>query len=237
MDKLLNYQVSLFGQYSNIRPEQTLTTELLTLLKTFLPGIANISSVNILTNQIQTEERMQFVSIDRSYSISFFPDRIDICYIYNDELKNEKTLIEVKQTIHNLLIILNKKFRDLSSNRLATSCNLLTRQFNSDEYNAFINNQSNKELFFKDSNLFEWCLRYNSKFDENISGKQEQTNHIVEMQKAFINGNETKQFLVIIDINTDPLVISERFTINNLIEFQDFANNIIERYINAIEGR
>ena len=67
MDKILNYQVSLFGQFMNIKPEQTLINKLLSILKDFLPGVTNVSSINILTNQIQVEERMQFVSSDRIY--------------------------------------------------------------------------------------------------------------------------------------------------------------------------
>lgn len=238
MDKILNYQVSLFGQFMNIKPEQTLINKLLSILKDFLPGVTNISSINILTNQIQVEERMQFVSSDRSYSIVFLPDRIDICYIYNPSLKNEKDFDEIIRKITELLSILNSvnEFSTLPSNRLATSCNCLSRMFNSKDYTDFINTQTNKDIFFKDKKLFEWGIRYNSKFEEIISEKTEFTNHIIDIKKAFQNNSEINQFVMLFDINTDPINILNRFAFTDLINFQNTANTLIKGYINAIEG-
>ena len=236
MDKILNYQVSLFGQFMNIKPEQTLINKLLSVLKDFLPGVTNVSSINILTNQIQVEERMQFVSSDRSYSIVFLPDRIDICYIYNPSLKNEKSFDEIIKKSSELLSILNEEFPTLPSNRLATSCNCLSKKFDTKDYTDFINAQTNKDIFFKDKKLFEWGIRYNSKFEEIISEKAELTNHIIDIKKAFQNNSETNQFVILFDINTDPTNISNRFAFTDLINFQSTSNTLIKGYINAIEG-
>lgn len=236
MDKILNYQVSLFGQFMNIKPEQTLINKLLSVLKDFLPGVTNVSSINIVTNQIQVEERMQFVSSDRSYSIVFLPDRIDICYIYNPSLKNEKKFDEIIGKTNELLSILNDEFPTLPSNRLATSCNCLSKKFELKEYSDFINKQTNKDIFFKDKKLCEWGIRYNSKFEENILENPELTNHIIDIKKAFQNNNETNQFVLLFDINTDPINISNRFTFKDLITFQNIADALIKGYVNAIEG-
>ena len=236
MDKILNYQVSLFGQFMNIKPEQTLINKLLSILKDFLPGVTNVSSINILTNQIQVEERMQFVSSDRSYTIVFLPDRIDICYIYNPSLKNEKGFDEIIKKISELLSLLNNEFPTLPSNRLATSCNCLSKKFDTQDFSDFINSQTNKDIFFKDKKLFEWGIRYNSKFEETISEKAELTNHIIDIKKAFQNNSETNQFVMLFDINTDPTKISNRFAFTDLINFQNTSNTLIKGYINAIEG-
>ena len=236
MDKILNYQVSLFGQFMNIKPEQTLINKLLSILKDFLPGVTNVSSINILTNQIQVEERMQFVSSDRSYTIVFLPDRIDICYIYNPSLKNEKGFDEIIKKISELLSLLNNEFPTLPSNRLATSCNCLSKKFDTQDFSDFINSQTNKDIFFKDKKLFEWGIRYNSKFEETISEKAELTNHIIDIKKAFQNNSETNQFVMLFDISTDPTKISNRFAFTDLINFQNTSNTLIKGYINAIEG-
>jgi len=86
VDKVLNLQMSLFGSFINIKPETDIVINLLTSLKEdkFIPGSADIASVDLKTGKMNVESRMQMISPDKTWSIVFLPERIDFNYNYQE---------------------------------------------------------------------------------------------------------------------------------------------------------
>jgi hypothetical protein len=74
MDKILNFQVSLFGRFIDIKPKTDIILKLLTNLQdeAFIPGTVDLAVLDPMTRKITTDSRIQMVSQDKTWSIVFW---------------------------------------------------------------------------------------------------------------------------------------------------------------------
>ena len=84
MDKVIHFQMSLFGAFINIQPNQELTGKIVACLQDddFIPSVAVVNTVDPIKKQVIREDRLQMESKDHTWHIIFFEERIDINYDY-----------------------------------------------------------------------------------------------------------------------------------------------------------
>lgn len=71
MEKIVNFQTSLFGSFINIKPRTAVVLSLLNNLKdeSFIPGTIDLLSLNPVSGEIATENRIQMVSEDKTWNV------------------------------------------------------------------------------------------------------------------------------------------------------------------------
>lgn len=235
MEKILNYQISLFGNFDDIKANTDTYNLFTKYFPSFLPSVIKLAAFDMRTNAIKNDSRLQLISSDQLYSINFLPDRVDVIYNWNPtaNLETDVTKIskELLEYVRNLSIVLESK----TGYRLATSCNILSKENTPQEMNSIISRFSSPQNFFEqENNTFEWSLRYNAQFDMTFASKTELTNHIVSIEKT--PNNPKNQFIVLFDINTNPQNQSLRFTFADLGIFSNEANKKIQEYIELFEN-
>ena len=88
MPMALNYQFSIFGNYS-IVPTPEIVTQLMARInvstgEAFLPNIINAQQIEVSSNQIKSISNLGFITQNHKYSISLLNNRIDINYNKNN---------------------------------------------------------------------------------------------------------------------------------------------------------
>lgn len=232
MEKILNYQASLFGNFTEIKANTTTLNTYTVSFPSFLPSVINLAAFDIRTNSIKNDNRLQLITNDQLYSINFLPDRIDICYNWNPMSIAET---DIKKLSDNILDYVRRLYNILSSKsgiRIATSCNILSNESSVQEMDTIISKYSSPKNFFEqENNTFEWSIRYNAQFNMNFDSKTELTNHIVNIERL----PKKNQFVVLFDINTDPQNQLQRFSFSDLEKFSNEANTKIQEYIKKFE--
>lgn len=237
MDKILNYQISFFGEFANLKASEDNIQKFLNVLNDFIFMPVPMTSIDIRTNRLIVDNRMQFISSSKQYYITVLPERIDFTYNLTNNDSEKKEFLEVQKELLSYVTKLSSVLSDKQGNRLANSSVFALRSFSSEqELNTYINHFSNKELFFeKNDSIVEWQVRYNSRRDITFNEKVEKSNCIINL--SIPNNPQMKNtVLMTVDINTDPRNNTLRFQINDLNayvnkattmfgEFEEKANN------------
>lgn len=243
MDKILNFQISFFGSFSYLKPDQEVIAKLMEALKeeNMLPTTTTVSTIDTANKNIITEDRLRMVSLDKKWSINFLKDRIDINYNYDggNEIFNSLSDVFLKSKV--ILNSILNHFNELQGNRLALNSKILLNELSSDERNDFINKFSKHINSFIDAPLEEWYTRYNYRKGRTIfSNKVETCNNIIELGDIDCYDIKTEQIskrlFIGFDVNTLPENDKMRFQYNNL---KDFIDNLEEDFVemfNEIDG-
>ena len=127
MPMALNYQFSIFGNYSII-PTPEIVTQLMARInastgEAFLPNIINAQQIEVSSNQIKSISNLGFITQNHKYSISLLNNRIDINYNKN----NDETAPEIDEFFSLATTGLNEiiNYFNLSSYRLAANFQLV----------------------------------------------------------------------------------------------------------------
>jgi len=77
--KIINFQLSMFGEFSSISSDTSLIIKLLSALKDkhFLPGSLNSASIDVQTGELTVNNKLQLYSPNKIWNISFWDNRID----------------------------------------------------------------------------------------------------------------------------------------------------------------
>lgn len=237
MDKILNYQASLFGNFEEIKADSETSKKMLSVFTDFIAGFALMTTVDFRTGQLINTKRLQLKSNKNNISITFMPERIDIDYHFEPFINNEELKIEkVYKLISETLMKMKDMFSELKGNRLATSCNILSDVLPTELINSTINKFSNKNILFGESDdISEWLLRFNSIVELDLMTNREKTNRICALSLSkktdFIN-----QFQIVLDINTIPENKNNRFGFSDLVDFSEKGKELIYKYIEKFEN-
>lgn len=234
MNKILNMQTSFFGSFIDIRLETEIVIQLLTALKdkAFVPGSADIASVDLKTGKMIVDSRLRFVSQDKTWTIVFLPERIDFNYNYQLEskvYKNINTLLEVaEELIEKVFSVLD----GMLGNRLALNCRLELEDMVGDDLKQFYNKFTRPLAAYEQEPFAEWGVRFNARGKCKISNQEEEEcNRITEMSQIDNNG----KVVLSVDVNTLQHNMSQRFQYGNLICFDNDATQFITEVIKEIE--
>lgn len=220
MEKILNYQASFFGDFSNLKATEENISIFLNKLNKFIFMPMPMTSIDIRTNKLMVDNRMQFLSSDRNYFITILPERIDFTYNYNPQTISLTDFKEIQKDILNLIELLEPNLSGTKGNRIANSTIFVLSNFQDrTTLNEFIKKFSNKSIFYQDENdIIEWQLRYNSRRNIVANGKAENSNAIINLNIPN-NPELNNSVLMSVDINTDPRNNSPRFVINDLTDY------------------
>lgn len=240
VDKVLNLQMSLFGSFINIKPETEIVIKLLTALKEdkFIPGSADIASVDLKTGKMSVENRMQMMSPDKTWTIVFLPERIDINYNYQSETTVYKNIDVILKYANTLVEKVFSVFPATTGNRLALNCKLALENMTPDDMMQFCGRFTKPLNAYNEDSFAEWSVRFNARGKCEIEeGKEEECNRIAEMmQIEEQSGTEkTHSIILSVDVNTLPTNLALRFKYENLRHFVNNASKFILGVTDEIE--
>lgn len=243
MDKVLNFQISLFGSFTNVHPNIELTMQINDSLRDegFVPGTIQVNTFNPIEQKMKSETRLQMVSTDRVWSVVFFAERIDVNYSYQGGEKEIASLDEVSEKAKT---ICRKAFAPIAATtgtRLAVNGQFLLGIMDESSKKEFISRFLIQPKVYNDGSLSEWSVRFNSLTGIHTSETSfESCNFIINL--GDIIGIDAKTGVanlrtsVGIDINTSPENIENKYTINELLYFSCGAIENMKKALAEIEG-
>ena len=213
MPMALNYQFSIFGNYS-IVPTPEIVTQLMARInastgEAFLPNIINAQQIEVSSNQIKSISNLGFITQNHKYSISLLNNRIDINYNKN----NDEAAPEIDQFFYLATKGLNEiiNYFNLSSYRLAANFQLVFELPNFERLQILGNKVITTASYYDGKTFCEWSNRVNSQAEINILGATEGINVITDISSATSVQGEPA-ILYHIDINTLPQNQRMRFS-------------------------
>ncbi len=240
MDKILNFQVSLFGGFIDIKPRTEIILELLTNLKddAFIPGTVDLAVLDAVTRKISTDSRIQMMSQDKVWSIVFLEDRIDFNYNYQEKTISLKKVDEFYQNVKGLVEKVFRVFPDTKGNRIAFNGKVLLNEMTDEQILSFMNKFSSPLSIYNETRIEEWAVRFNTLKDIEWKEKIETCNCITEISKIIRMGDvEENRIIISIDVNTIQQKLDYRFQYNDILDFAEKAEIIVNNIINEIESR
>lgn len=245
MGKVQNLQLSIFGDYISIKPNTDLFIQLLSALREeqFIPGSVDIANIDIKTGRLAIDHRVQLLSLNKVWSITFFDNRIDFNYNYQE---GTEAYPGIKPIVLRGKELIQKTFGpipDTVGNRLAVNCRIFLEHMTSEELKRFFDRFSKTLEAAKDNDYAEWSVRYNIR-DNLLVGedRSELCNRIIEMgqiERPIINQDKVenvKDIVITLDVNTDALNNRNRFKYQNLLLFSDQATAFIAKTVEEIEA-
>lgn len=234
MEKILDYQVSLFGNFVDIKADDENINRMLKVFPNYVVNFIQMSSFDIRTSRVINDKRLQLINLSQGILISFLPERIDINYKWSPIIKGETEISEVfiklSGTLKNLATIFPKRL----GNRVASSCNLLSKKYSDSELLSIIEKYSNKNnIFDENDSISEWLLRFNSKKEEIFNGKKELCNRLITLSLPQ-NPEFKNQILLSFDFNSDALSPDERFLFEDLLIFSETVKDYFSQYTKKI---
>lgn len=235
MSIALNYQLSIFGNYS-LSPSPTTVTDLMSKINAetgemFLPNIINTQQVEVPANRISTISNLGFVSQNQRYNIAILNDRIDITYNKNNEADVDiNHFYELATKALNCIM----DYAKLSAYRLAANIQMVNELSDFGKLQALGKRLIVTADYYNEKPLLEWSNRVNSQAEIDIMGKNEGINVITDISTAqSVQGKPAT--LYHIDINTLPQNQSMRFSRESLYSFVEKILPITKEIIVDVE--
>lgn len=238
MSRINNLQMSLMGNFINIKLKNDIVIRLLTALQSeeFIPGSAEIASVDVTTGKVTVDSRMQLVSPDKTWNIVFLDDRINFDYNYQEGTTEYKKLLPIVDYGKILISKVFGVFSDTTGNRLALNGRFVLDGLSDEDLRIFCSKYTKPLNTFSDDVYAEWAVRFNSRKKFNVDGMEEIANRIVEMsqlERSITNqkdGEETviHDIIVSFDVNTARVPSENRFNYLNLLSFISEAAEFVE---------
>lgn len=238
MEKIVNFQTSLFGSFINIKPRTAVVLSLLNNLKdeSFIPGTIDLLSLNPVSGEIATENRIQMVSEDKTWNIVFLENRIDFNYNYRPDTQKYIKIDDLCNYVKNLVEKVFRTFPETTGNRIAVNGKILLEEMSDDEFKVFTEKFAAPLNLYKEEVLQEWSTRFNLRKEIKWDDKKELCNCITELSKVYPqNDPQINEIAVSIDINTVAQNDDYRFKAKDIIQFSQKANIIIDNVFEEIE--
>lgn len=244
MGRVNNLQMSLFGNFINIKPKTEIVIQLLTALQNeqFFPGSADIATVDIKTGKVTVDSRMQLVSPDKTWVIVFLDERIDFNYTYQDGTAIYKSVEQVIKIGENLIEKVFAVFANTTGNRLAVNGKYVLEDLSDVELKGFMDKFTNPLSVFGDDAYAEWTVRYNSKAEMMIDQNSEVCNRIIDIsqyeRREIFNSTEKCSYDMVIsfDVNTAQFNGENRFKYTDLLKFAENSSEFMVSAFKEIEG-
>ena len=224
----LNYQYTLFGEFSDIKPEDSdIIIKLMTIFngENFMPASFQEFSMNMVPPKM--DNRISLINKD-GVTINIGNSRIDLIVAYNEQGKYKD--MDITEITTKAIEMLNKLLREFNKtcNRIA----LNTMQIlSSDESRNVIQKYDGMEQiikYYNENKPFEWNQRFVAKKHcEKISEEINVITNINKTKGQLANNNSVILFdgiMLQFDINTLPDKLNYRFGTK---EVQEFFESVI----------
>lgn len=238
MEKVINLQMGIFGNFSDIKPNIELASKIGDSLlgDGFIPSTINVNMINPNTKKMEIDTRFQMISNDRNWAITYLQDRIDINYNNNDG-----SYLSFEEIVDKAIDLCEKSFssiKTVSGYRVALSGNFVLNKLEGEEKKKFVRRFINPPSFYKNE-LIEWNVRYNSPIKIRIQKELKDCNFIVQLGDFIEVNNITNKkdvrTILYIDINTSHKKIDNTFSYRDLIFFVSKAFPLAKQAIDDIE--
>lgn len=218
--------ISMFGNYSKYRAESSV---IMALMKTFPGYIPSAQPVSGGTFPGVFNQPTVFMTHEESGDkIGFTQNRIDLILRPNKEFVISQYEEVVKKIIED---------SGGQANRIALNVQWLFHGLTDSEMQEF-NKLATSRISYYDDNLDEWNVRFVRKIDFDMCGKTEKVNvgtQISTMAGVMINTNmpsmpptPANAYTIAYDINTLAENAIPRFGHNDIIEFTQQAENVVQ---------
>lgn len=239
MDKILNFQVSLFGRFIDIKPKTDIILKLLTNLQdeAFIPGTVDLAVLDPMTKKITTDSRIQMISQNKAWSIVFLEERIDFNYNFQPDTMSIKKIVDAYEYIKKLIEKVFSVFPDTTGNRIAFNGKILLNEMTDEEIDRFMNKFSSPLSIYNNKKLTEWAVRFNSREQISWDNHCEECNCITEISKIInVENADENRMLITVDLNTIQQNMDLRFKYGDMLQFSEKAKEISENIVDEIEG-
>ena len=242
MDKIINFQMSLFGSFINVQPNLQLTNRIEANLRDddFVPSIAVVSEFDPEKKQVITENRLQMTSKDHSWSIVFLADRIDINYFYPGGEQFFSNLHDILELSKKYCSHTFASIADTTGNRIAINGKFLLKEMSFDEKQKIISEFTIIPKIFENNPVTEWSVHYNSPKTIKFGNKLEKCNNILDINEIVgINSKEqtiSKRMVIGLDINTDQANKILKYKFTDLLELANVVEDMMLATLMEIEG-
>ncbi len=249
MEKVLNFQISLFGLFKNlglfnnelqsVMKIVSKLTESLSVEK-LIPRTFEVNNIDYVAKKINTETRLQMISTDNStWIVNFLPDRIDVNYFYPG---GEEYYTDLASVFTKTKLLCKKVFEAIdvpNGMRLAVNGTFLLRDMNFKEKLSFIRYFTNIPQSFCNNIIKDWSVRYNCPININFSDKHEECNYVINLYEAIglnsKNASFAPRMMITLDFNTLSETRELRFDSNDLLSFVDNIQPLMETKLQEID--
>ena len=242
MEKVLNFQLSLFGSFVNVQPNLLLTNRIAENLREdgFVPSIAVVNAVDPINRQVITENRLQMETKDHTWHIVFFAERIDIDYTYPG---GEGFFSDIRSIIargKELCTHAFKAIADTTGIRIAINGRFLVKDMSVEEKQQFIKRFAIIPQVFDRNPVTEWNVHFNAPIELVFGDKKDICNNIIEVYDILgidpKNKSVSPRMAIGLDINTDQTNTEQKYKFSDILAFADVAKDLMEAALQEIEG-
>lgn len=240
MDRILNLQFSMFGNFESIKPDSDITMKLLENFQrdTFIPGTVDVAIIDAESKKFETKSRLQLFSKDKSWGIVFLQERIDLNYYHTDDSKIYSEIEDVFAYARELIDRVCKVFPKEQGNRLAVNGKFLLLKMSVEDRRRFIYRFSNPLNIDNTSEISEWKIKTNTpSFVELEDQRNEKCNKLIKMGDCLFteNDKQERRMLISLDINTIFEDNEFRFVLKDLKSFSKNAEEWMNKALEEIE--
>ena len=230
MKKILDFQMSTFGSFENIKVDASLVAKLLEAFDNqFMPSVIPAAIFDPFKSAPTLSNRLNMISSDHMHNIFLLPERIDCNFTPQDE---SSASMDFKTAFNKpsefLKIAMNEL--DVLGNRFAINGRYLIDCIV--DANSFFKPTG----FYKEKTLSEWSTSANQITSFDLNGKKEELNNILAISfSEFQNSaNNTSSILISFDINTLHVNNKERFSSKDVDEFLNNAISNLDKMISDL---
>lgn len=233
---VLNYQLSVFGNYSISPSPETITELMNTINKAtgalFLPNLISGQQVEIPTNRITAISNLGYVTQNQKYNIAILNDRIDITYnrIDSIDLPLEDFYGFAVKALGAIM-----QNQNLQARRLAINIQAVANNLSSDQIAELGKQLIKCVAYYEDKPFVEWSTRINSESSIQLAESEEKLNTILEIAMAKSMPLQKPALIYHLDINTMPQKTDLRFNGTSLAEFVDAVKPIVGNVLGNVE--
>lgn len=225
-----SYKISVFGDFSEIKPTPDNMSYFLSSFKDYSLVPSIFQEINIGSNQ--PIQRIALLSPDNKEQVTIATNRMDYQVINSLDIKFTQEQIagfvsKIVTIFSDILGHFNK-----ASSRLALNTESQIIDLSIAQLQDFMSKYSNPITIYNGTPLDEWNTRLMIKKEVSLGGKRELLNVISIISKVGLNKEENGQtmtsegFSVDIDINTIPENNVPRFTGSDISYFSSVANDL-----------
>ena len=215
-------QISVFGSFRDIQPEQNTLIKLMQGLPGFIPGTAQHLNIDAASGKVENLQRILMTNNLNGWRLEVQPDRLNAVYSVTSDAaaqNNRNSLVSVGiDYLKNCINILNI---DRRFTRLAINAQYVDPTGKSIPNIPFTSHLP--KYISSIDEVCEWNLTLNKNGQVTINNV-EQTNEILScsLGSSLADPSEHAK-LITIDINTLQNVLVERFSINDMSIFSTYA--------------
>lgn len=221
----LNYQFSIFGEFSDITPENSgITIKLMKKFdgEKFIPNIFQELSMNTMPPKI--DNRISLINTD-GWTISIGNERIDVSVDYNDDgaykdMQLDEIELKAVKMLESIMEIFGKTCKRIALNTTELLDDVKSQKI-IEKYLS-----RGRLLNYYDSNIpYEWNERYVANVEcTDINEKINVITNITKSQGKLSNNNTGKTIdfdgiMIQFDINTLPNNVNYRFSHSDIKHF------------------